>query len=66
MSQEVQFRGSRSYSVGASIPSCSRYSAQNVFNPFPDKSPNAGDVGERDSEYTPGGFNGIFLNGRLR
>ena len=40
--------------------------AQNVFNTFSDESPNAGDVGERYSEYTPWGFNGIFLYARLR
>ena len=40
--------------------------AQNLFNTFSDESPNAGDVGERYSEYTPWGFNGIFLYARLR
>ena len=40
--------------------------AQNVFNTFSDESPNAGDVGERYSEYTPWGFNGVFLYARLR
>ena len=40
--------------------------AQNLFNTFPDESPNAGDVGELYSEYTPWGFNGIYLYARLR
>ena len=39
---------------------------QNLFNTFSDESPIARSVGERFSEYTPWGFNGVFYYDRLR
>ena len=41
------------------------FGGQNVFNTFPDVSPNATSVGERYSEYTPWGFNGGYYYVRL-
>ena len=40
--------------------------SQNVFNTFPDESPNATSVGERYSEYTPWGFNGAYYYARIQ
>ncbi len=40
--------------------------SQNVFNTFPDESPNARSVGERYSESTPWGFNGGYYYARVR
>ncbi len=42
------------------------FGSQNVFNTFPDESPNARSVGERYSEYTPWGFNGGYYYARVR
>ena len=42
------------------------FGSQNVFNTFPDESPNATSVGERYSEYTPWGFNGAYYYARIQ
>ena len=69
-SAQTLFAGKPVADLEVSVPVSGRTTlavgAQNVFNTFSDESPNAGDVGERYSEYTPWGFNGVFLYARLR
>ena len=69
-SAQTLFAGKPVADLEVSLPVSGRATlavgAQNVFNTFSDESPNAGDVGERYSEYTPWGFNGVFLYARLR
>ncbi len=63
-SAQTLFSGKPVFDVEASVPlseaTTLAFGAQNVFNTFPDMSPNATSVGERYSEYTPWGFNGAY------
>ena len=63
-SDQTLFSGKPVFDVEANIPLSEAitlaFGAQNVFNTFPDMSPNATSVGERYSEYTPWGFNGAY------
>ncbi len=69
-SAQTLFGGKPVADVEISLPVSGRIAlalgAQNVFNTFSAESPNARDVGERYSEYTPWGFNGVFLYARVR
>ena len=68
-SAQTLFSGKPVFDVEASVPLTEAitlaFGAQNVFNTFPDMSPNATSVGERYSEYTPWGFNGAYYYLRL-
>ena len=68
-SDQTLFSGKPVFDVEASVPlsegTTLAFGAQNVFNTFPDMSPNATSVGERYSEYTPWGFNGAYYYLRL-
>ena len=68
-SAQTLFSGKPVFDVEASVPlsegTTLAFGAQNVFNTFPDMSPNATSVGERYSEYTPWGFNGAYYYIRL-
>ena len=68
-SAQTLFSGKAVFDVEASVPLSEAitlaFGAQNVFNTFPDMSPNATSVGERYSEYTPWGFNGAYYYLRL-
>ncbi len=68
-SAQTLFSGKAVFDVEASVPLLEAitlaFGAQNVFNTFPDMSPNATSVGERYSEYTPWGFNGAYYYLRL-
>ena len=63
-SAQTLFSGKPVFDVEASVPlsegTTLAFGAQNVFNTFPDISPNATSVGELYSEYTPWGFNGAY------
>ena len=69
-SAQTLFSGKPVVDVEASIPLAGgttlAVGSQNVFNTFPDESPNARSVGERYSEYTPWGFNGSYYYARIR
>ena len=68
-SAQTLFNGKPVFDVEASVPlsegTTLAFGGQNVFNTFPDMSPNATSVGERYSEYTPWGFNGAYYYIRL-
>ena len=68
-SAQALFSGKPVFDVEVSVPLSEgtqlAVGAQNVFNTFPDMSPNARSVGERYSEYTPWGFNGAYYYIRL-
>ncbi len=68
-SAETLFSGKPVFDVEVGVPLSEgtrlALGAQNVFNTFPDQSPNATSVGERYSEYTPWGFNGAYYYIRL-
>ncbi|MXY25759.1 MAG: TonB-dependent receptor [Acidobacteria bacterium] len=69
-SAQTLFSGKPVVDVEVSIPlaggTALAIGSQNVFNTFPDESPNARSVGERYSEYTPWGFNGAYYYARIR
>ena len=68
-SAQTLFSGKPVFDAEVSVPLSETtklaFGAQNVFNMFPDMSPNATSVGERYSEYTPWGFNGAYYYIRL-
>ena len=68
-SAQTLFNGKPVLDLEVSIPLTEQarlaFGGQNVFNTFPDVSPNATSVGERYSEYTPWGFNGGYYYVRL-
>ena len=68
-SAQTLFSGQPVFDAEVSVPLSEAtklaFGAQNVFNTFPDISPNATSVGERYSEYTPWGFNGAYYYLRL-
>ena len=68
-SAQTLFNGKPVLDLEVSIPLTERatlaFGGQNVFNTFPDVSPNATSVGELYSEYTPWGFNGGYYYVRL-
>ena len=68
-SAQTLFSGKPVFDAEVSVPLSEAtklsFGAQNVFNTFPDISPNATSVGERYSEYTPWGFNGAYYYLRL-
>ena len=69
-SAQTLFSGKPVVDIEVSIPVAGgttlALGSQNVFNTYPDESPNARSVGERYSEYTPWGFNGAYYYARIR